>query len=547
MQKLMGILPLFILLQTLAWSDPFPRNQDLKILHYTFELTLSDSTNLIRGLANVEIRFLKAGVDSLRLDLAGLDTSTKKGMAVQSVMMHGKALHFSEGNNHLNIYFSPSSHPGDTTGFEIAYSGIPSDGLIISKNEFGDRTFFGDNWPDRAHDWLPVIDHPSQKATVDFIVTAPSHYRVVANGQLASLIILGNGNNRTCWIESVPIATKLMVIGVARFAIQYLPPIHGVPVESWVYPQDSAQGFYDFAVAEKALMLYEKYLGPFPYEKLANVQSTTRYGGMENASCIFYDEKEVTGKRTNEVVVAHEIAHQWFGDDVSEADWDHIWLSEGFATFFQNFYIGKIFGMDSVAKTLGQDKKIIFRYYRHKDVPVVDTTITNLNQLLNANSYQKGGYVLRMLEHFLGEQKFWAGLRLYHHQFQHGNALTSDFEKSMAHASGENLDWFFTEWIYKPGYLQLHWDWTDDPGSRKVSIRISQTQKDSIFRMPVEVCFYSGGRPFSRHTLHLDQRVNNFQFQLSSRPDSLVLDPDQYVLMQSMRDTSYFHPPAHPN
>src|SRR5204863_6116924 len=143
----------------------------------------------------------------------------------------------------------------------------------------------------------------------------------------------------THWKTSVVLPTKVMVIGVARFAIEYEGEINKVPLQSWVYPQNRKEGFSDYSMASGPLDYFSKNIAPYPYEKLANVQSTTRWGGMENAGNIFYYENSVTGKANIEGLLAHEVAHQWFGDSASESDWYHVWLSEGFATYFTQLYL----------------------------------------------------------------------------------------------------------------------------------------------------------------------------------------------------------------
>src|SRR6266700_2106852 len=179
-----------------------------------------------------------------------------------------------------------------------------------------------------------------------------------------------------------------MVIGAAGFAVQYSGTINGTPVYSWVYPENKEKGFYDYAQAVDILPFYIKHVGPYAYEKLANVQSKTIFGGMENAGAIFYSENTVTGTRVSESLLAHEIAHQWFGDMATETDWSHLWLSEGFATYMTILYFEKKY-----------------------EKPVVDSSVTNYMELLNANSYQKGGWILHMLRMEAGDSAFWKGIR----------------------------------------------------------------------------------------------------------------------------------------
>ena len=342
--------------------------------------------------------------------------------------------------------------------------------------------------PNRARNWLPTIDHPSDKATLEFLVTAPSKYQVIANGLQIEETNLENSTKLTHWKQSVPIPTKLMVIGVSRFAVQVVDTYKNIEIQSWVYPQDREKGFFDFARSRRILEFFDQRVGPYAYEKLANVQSKTRYGGMENATAIFYSENAITGQRRNENTVVHEIAHQWFGDSVTEKDWHHVWLSEGFATYFTIVFNEFTYGRDRAVQALKRNRTRIINYYKENpDSPVVDEKIKDLNDLLSTNSYQKGGWVLHMLRWAVGEENFWKGIRQYYTEFRDSNALTEDLQSVMEKASGIQLDKFFDQWIYKPGQPKYEGTWHYNKDAKKVTINLRQTQNSGrIFDMPVE-------------------------------------------------------------
>ncbi len=240
-----------LFLTQLSAQNHYVRFKSIDVLHYNFEIHVNDSTDQIEGKATVLIRFMKSE-KTVDIDLVAVNGSTGKGMQVKNVEANGKPVSFSHINNDLKLTFEKEFQPNDTVSFLIEYSGIPADGLIISKNKFGDRTFFGDNWPDRAHNWIPCIDHPSDKATVDFIVYAPDKYQVISNGFLLEETNLEKGFKLTHWKENVPISTELMVIGVARFAVLNNGNVDGIPVSSWVFPQNRKEGFTDYAVGTQA-------------------------------------------------------------------------------------------------------------------------------------------------------------------------------------------------------------------------------------------------------------------------------------------------------
>lgn len=518
---------LFVL-KTVHASDPYPRNESIDIRHYQFKLELNDSTNRIAGETVIDIRFKKS-VTAFELDLAGVNTSDM-GMHVSDVMIDNLPVRFSHQNDRLKIYLRSDAKPGEEKKVLVRYSGIPQDGLIISKNKYGERTFFGDNWPNRAHQWLPTIDHPYDKATCEFIVTAPERYTIIGTGEKLEESATGKNLKITHWKTSVLLPTKVMVIGAARFAIEYAGEINKVPLQSWVYPQNRTEGFSDYSIATGPLDFFIKYIAPYPYEKLANVQSTTQFGGMENASNIFYFENSVTGKGNIEGLVAHEIAHQWFGNSASEADWHHVWLSEGFATYFANLYLENKYGIKRLMTEMENDRKQVFEYFKKDPTPIVNTSITDINKVLNTNTYQKASWVLHMLRHEVGDQKFWEGNREYYRQFQLSNAMTDDFRKVMENVSGKDLKPFFDQWIFKAGHPRLEVTWRYDLKQKQVRLTVEQKQEQPV-SFPLEVGFTNASGVASEK-IKISTRKQEFLIPSAQKPLGIILDPNVWLLFE---------------
>jgi len=516
-----------------AHRDRDQPDPGVDILGYVFHIEITDQTNSIRAHALVNVSLVDDRTQRLHLNL--VRKSGEKGMVVSSVRMQDSDLTFTHRHDDLIIDLPHEARSLTSFTIEISYDGIPADGLIISENKFGDRTFFGDNWPDRARHWLPTVDHPADKATCAFVITAPNSYQVVGSGRLIEETDLGDGKRRTHWESNVALATKVMVFGAARFATEQVGSVRGVPVSTWVYPQDREKGFFDYEPGKDILSYFDAAIGPFPYAKLANVQSRTRYGGMENAGNIFYSESSVTGTRSSESLLAHEIAHQWFGDSVSEADWHHIWLSEGFATYFTQLYLEHTYGHQRLVDGMTAMRAGIFTFNdRVPDSPIVDTTITDLNRLLSANTYQKGGWVLHMLRRKIGDDAFWQGIRAYYRTYRDANAWTRDFRITMEEASGQTLKDFFDQWIFSPGYPRLGGDWTYDRSSREIHIAIDQKQESTVFRIPLTIGMYSG-RSTSPviATFELTSRDTVFSVSAATAPDSIQLDPNSWLLFKN--------------
>lgn len=505
------------------------RLEQIDVQHYRFALQLSSESDIIEGQAMIRLVCLQ-DLDQIDLDLQALEGET--GMVVKMVMLNDVVSPFQHQEQRLSISPVSACKAGTEVTLLIEYSGIPQDGLIIGENKFGNRTFFGDNWPDRARHWIPSVDHPSDKATVEWIVTAPNDCQVIANGSLIERTDVSKNMRLTHYKTGVPLPTKVMVIGVAPFAVQHAGDADGIPVSSWVFPENREEGFFDYQPAVEILDWFIDKVGPYPYQKLANVQSKTRYGGMENAGNIFYYENSVTGKQEQNALIAHEIAHQWFGNSASEKSWHHVWLSEGFATYFTHLYLEDNFGRAVLDERLGEDRLRVLRFGRQRSVPVIDTTVTVFTQLLNPNSYQKGGWVLHMLRRQIGDDIFWRGIRNYYEQYKLSNALTSDFRQVMEEVSGQDLRVFFNQWLRKPGYPDLQVQWESVPNKNAVKVTIQQVQ-DTLFSFPIDIQVANAQmESIGEVTLEVSTTRSSMviPIQKEHQPETLILDPGTNLL-----------------
>jgi len=525
---------------TLSFADKYPKNTKIDVLNYLFKIELSDVSDEIKCEVSVDVRFLGIGVDSLRLDLTNASEALEhRGMKVHQVKSGEEILTFTHENNVLKIQLPRLSTINQRTLFTISYSGIPATGLKIDKNKYGDRTFFSDNWPNKARNWLAVVDHPYEKAMSEFIVTAPAHYQVVSNGLKVEETDLGNGKRLTHWKQSVPTASWLYVLGVAEFAMQHVDEFDGKAIQTWVYRQDREAGFFDFAEpTKKVLEFYSDYIGPFSYEKLANIQSNSVSGGMEAASAILYSEGSVVGDKNERWrnVVIHEIAHQWFGNAVTEYDWDDIWLSEGFATYFTSLFVEHEYGHDEFMKQMASSKQQVESF--QKDNPnytIVHDNLADMTKVTSTHTYHKGSWILHMLRGIMGEEDFWKGIQTYYAQYQNLNATTADFVKVMEETSGLDLDTFFEQWLYKSGNIVLEGNWTYDKSSKSLTVSLNQVQKSStLFAMPIEMAIYpSGGQNVITKKVTFDKAKNEYRIPLDFEPVKVELDPESWVLMEA--------------
>ena len=509
------------------------------IAHYLLELDLSrptsgrfDAVATLRG-------DVAAGVDRVDLDFIGLE--------VGSVLLDGAAAEFGRGGSVLTIGpFEPSA---DVTEREIRieYGGTPDNGLFFGEDRDGEPAVFADNWPNRARWWFPSNDHPLDKATARFEVLAPEGFEVIANGRLVERRPGAEGGTTWIWETDpgAPIPSYTMVVGMARFERRPLgeagcglspaaPPDPGggeacADVSVWALAGDGDYGAERFGRAPDMLAYYSELIGPYPYEKLAHVESSTRFGGMENSSAIFYGRGGWEERRMGEGVIAHETAHQWFGDAVSPASWSHLWVSEGFASYFSPLYFEARDGVEAFRSLMSNSREVAVG----SDVvgqAIVDSSSSQLFDLLNRNNYQKGAWVLHMLRGQLGDEAFFRGIRDYYARHLHGVALTADVRAAFEAASGQELGWFFDQWVHGPGHPQLEIEWGSEGSELMVSIRQVQPAEWPTFTLDLEFEVEGGGADGRRATVRMEARETTLRIPGAAAAEGLVFDPDVSVL-----------------
>ena len=530
--SLPGTLPAQAMPPSLTGSSYRP---GVDVLDYDVRLDLPDSGLFLRGDVTVTARRAPS-LATLRLDL--IDSLT-----VRSVEVDGRRVTAARSANALDVPLAGAK--GDTVRVRVVYDGPVHDGLVVRKDAKGRWTWFGDNWPDRTRQWLPTVDHPSDKATVSWTVRAPTGRTVVANGVLLGTQALGAGRTETKWRESRPIPPSLMVIAagpLVRVDIKY-PDCHKgdrgqcVPQMVYVLPENESAMPGAFQAAGPIVNLFEDLVGPFPYEKLAHLQSNTRFGGMENATAIFYDGRRFPSQ-IKDGIVAHETAHQWFGDAVTEREWAHLWLSEGFADYFAALWAQRAHGDTAFRREMaGMRAKIL----ADKDVasrPVIDTAQTNYLALLNANSYDKGAWVLYMLHQQIGDSAFFRGLRSYYAKYRDSTALSDDLRRELEQTSGRSLQQFFDQWLRRPGFAEPAIGWAFDATTGSVSLFVQQESARGPYAFPLTVVVTGADNVAHRVSVSVpaDARATlTLAGRYERKPKSVSFDPDSVLLARITR------------
>ena len=482
-------------------------------------------------------------IDQDRTDLIDLDFGT---MPVSKVESGGQPVRFEQHDQKLDVHLPRPAQKGQTIAISISYSGKPADGLILTKDADGLPSAIGDNWPDRVHNWIPCLDHPSAKASVKFTITAPAKDEVTANGILLSVKNGPAGTKTWVYEETHAISPYNMVVAVGQFATG---PVTGtnspVPVTYYVAKSSGQIADKGFSPAIPSLLTFSDLTAPYPFKKLALIVGATQFGGMENANTIvftpaFFSNFQTATRRSTvfgvpsgvEETEAHEIAHQWFGDTVTEKTWSDLWLSEGFATYFAGLFLERNESKQAFREYMDRNASVYFTYEKQRRAPIFDTQTEKLFDLLNPNNYQKGSWVLHGLRGMLGDKAFFDALKIYYNSHKDSTATTEDLRAALEKASGRDLREFFDRWIYKAGHPIYQASWAV-AGQGKIKVSLRQLQSDEAFLQPVTILI---------KTANGDKRIavqptgkETSMDVASGSPIEIVVDPDGYILKEVIK------------
>jgi aminopeptidase N len=504
-------------------------------LHFDIKLAFDSSLSQINS-ATTDVTVLIRQSDVTKIDF------DFGAMPVSAVKVDNEAARFAQTGEKLDVYLTNPANKDQKLNISVTYSGVPADGLILTKDRDGNPSAVGDNWADRVHNWIPCLDHPSAKASVRFTVTASSNNSVVANGVLESSKTNPDATKTWVYRESRPVSPYNMVVAVGQFATATLKTNAPVPISYYVPQSDRKFAAQGFSPAAPAVLTFSNLIAPYPYGKLALIVGATKFGGMENANTIvftptlfkdFLIEKPRSARYRIpsgvEETVAHEIAHQWFGDTVTEATWADLWLSEGFATYFAGVFLEKNEGKAAFKAYMREKARNYLEYEKTRKSPIHDTETEKLFDLLTPNNYEKGGWVLHNLRGLLGDRVFFEGLRAYYKAHEDATATTEDLRAALEKASGKDLKEFFKRWIYKSGHPIYQISWREIT-QNQIEITLKQLQSDEAFLQPVTVEIVTN-KGAQRVTITPDGKETTIKVK-SPKPKKITVDPDEFILKE---------------
>lgn len=510
-----------------------PRNRQFHALHYRLDVSFNHREKKVSGIASIRLTPLAPSIDSLLLDAAAMDI---RGVRLTG----GRSLEFHEASPWLSIRLDRTYAFGETLSVSVDYSCSPAKGLYFIYADSGggkhDQIWSQGEDMDN-HYWFPCYDYPNDKATSEVIGTVESDWTLLSNGRLVSEQLDRKKGTRTFhWVESKPHSSYLIMVAAGKYAV--LKGVsRGIPLAYYMYPGDTAKAGQSFGRTPAMIQFFESKTGvPYPWEKFDQIIiDDFMWGGMENTTAVTLNDACVVDARAaldfpSDPVVAHELAHMWFGDLVTARDWTHLWLNEGFATYCENLWTEHARGEDEFQYDRIQSSLAV----RGNDRALGRRPIVS-HDSYPANLYARGAWVLHMLRNLVGEEPFWTGIRRYLEEYRFANAETDEFRFAMEDATGQRLDWFFRQWVYGAGFPVLKVTKAWDDSSRTLTLTVEQTQQiDSLtgyFRFPLNVeCTTDSGK--TAQTFWVDGKEETFSVHLPAPPRMVIADKGYRLLKE---------------
>ena len=513
-------------------------DRDVLVTHLALDLTPDFKQRTVQGRATLQLQANARAVREVRLDAVDL--------RVQSVEATHPVEAFHLTDNALILTFTRDLPPGGRATLTVAYEAEPKKGLYFRTPEMGyqpgDTHLFTQGEEMEARHWYPCLDFPNQFFTSEVICRVPEGMTVVSNGRLVSQAPDANGRVAFHWRQEKPHVSYLVTLVAGYF--KKLEDRHGaIPLAFYTPPSEFEQAANSFRGTREMMAFFEEEIGvPYPWAKYDQVVVNDFVaGGMENTSATTLTDRtlftEATENiRNSEGLVAHELAHQWFGNLVTCKDWSQIWLNEGFATYYESLW---------TAFRQGRAAMLYELYHRARQLtdrstettPMVRRTFSDPGEMFNHLAYDKGSWVLHMLRAQLGEELFRRGIRAYLERHAHGNVVTDDLRRVFEEVSGKTLDPFFDQWVYHGGLPSLDVSWSWDQQRRLARLTVKQTQPVDdqvlLFSFPLPVRF-QGRFGVVEQTVQIKSRQEDFYFSLESAPEMVRLDPD-YALLARIR------------
>ncbi len=508
----------------------YARSHDFDLQHLKLDLSFDLAAQRVLGTATLRVAPLAGDLREIALDSSDL--------AIDGITIAGKPAAFRIGDDKLYVTLDRQYPAGAAVEIAIRYHAQPRRGLFfVMPDKFHPNRpkqiwANGDTAGGNNRFWFPVYDFPNDKTTTEMMVTVPSGWQTLSNGKLSGVAEnKGSGTTTFHWLQDKPMSTYLVSLVAGEFDKGQDKWI--VPVEYYVPRGRGADIPRTFGRTVDMLQFFSDNIVPYPWAKYDQSMVDTFGGGMENTSATtegassILDARDFEDRKPNtDSLIAHEMAHQWFGDLVTCADWRHAWLNEGFATYFEALWEEHAYGRDTFDwKELHAARGIVASPSRNSVVPHNGEVAGSSYGLI----YNKGGWTLQMVRGQLGDARFWKAIQHYAKKFSYQNATTSDFVEAITEATGQDLEWLFDQYVYQPGHPQFEAAWDYDSSAHLLHLAIQQTQETAPFQLPIEIEALGDSGVQAFH-INVGKKSEDFYFGMNESPRTVLFDPRDIIL-----------------
>jgi aminopeptidase N len=537
-----ALLAVFVAAAPLHADEPYARSREYDLQHSKISLRFDLEQKKVFGDVTHSVSVLRDGTTKIAFDSVGL--------SIHSVTLNKSTAKFETTADKLIVPLSAPAKAGDKFDIAIRYEGKPSKGLyfILPDKDYPDRPsqIWSQGESEDTRYYMPTYDYPNDRLTTETILTVPASWITVSNGKLVGVTDAGKGLKTWTWKESVPSSTYLITIVAGEFE-EVKDSWHGIPVTYYAPKGRGDRLPLNYGRTPAMIDLFSRKLGvDYPWEKYAqSMVDDFVAGGMENSSATTNTSTSLVHPKLapeyptgQDDLISHELGHQWFGDLVTCKDWGDIWLNEGFATFMEAVWTEAHFGKDQADYERWNGARNWFENNNLWSKPIVRHDFDDSSEF-DENAYDKGGWVLNMLRHQLGEDAFYRGLKHYLDVNRGKNVVTADLAKAMEEATHVNVDQFFSQWLYGAGAPKFDLSYAYDSEKHQVAFTVKQTQKVEgrvgIFRIPTEVEIINASGP-KLYPITVWKANQVFTFPSDTAPLLVLFDKGGHVLK-----TAEFH------
>jgi aminopeptidase N len=512
----------------------WPRDRVVDVRHTLFELALDVSGQSVGGTVTHTVIPLNDGLKQVTFDAVE--------MQIERVALNGASAKHRYDGVRLSVDLGGPKNRGDRLNIAITYRATPRLGLyfIAPDEAYPDKPtqVWSQGQDEDSRYWFPCYDYPNEKQTSEMIATVPGTWFALSNGYLVKEKLNKDGTRTFHWLQDRPHSNYLITLAAAEFA-RIDGSRDGLTIDYYVEPKDVGSGEITFKNTPDMIALFEKITGvKFPWAKYSQVVVRDFiFGGMENTSATTMTEnilldRKATRDFTSDDLISHELAHMWFGDLMTCRDWSHGWLNESFATYLEMLWDEERHGRDEYLQGVAVNAELYLgeRYRR----PIVTNIYNEPIDIFDRHLYEKGSVVLHTLRGVLGDDQFFRSIRRYCADNQERSVITQDLATAIEAETGRNMDWFFDQWVYRPGHPAFEVTWSWDDAASLATVTAKQTQKTDdgtpIFRVPLTIDFRTGRKRPVAFQVEVTEKEHTFVFPLAEKPDLCRFDPYNRVL-----------------